>query len=98
MKSPKVRDYNGISGRLRVLKDVDTLLERIERVRKAEKTRWEKEIKRQQEQEMAQCTFKPEVKGGAPDFVRRMAATRRAARALLAEKENPPPPQRPEWQ
>jgi len=101
MQDPKIKKYNGVSGRLRIREDVDTLMERIEKARTAERKRCEQDVQRQRELEDSQCPFRPQVKS-APAFVQRMAATRRAARAAVLEKENGPAQQqqqqRPEWQ
>lgn len=102
LQAPKINSYNGITGRLRIRKDADTLMERIEKTRVAERKRCEQDAKRQQELEDAQCPFRPQVKP-APAFVQRMAATRRASRVAALEKENGAAQQqqqqhRPEWQ
>lgn len=89
MQEPKIRNYNGVEGRLRLRQDADTLMARIEHSRSVERTRWEKDLNRQRQVEDAACTFKPQIKS-SPAFVQRMAATRRAAKEALQEKENGP--------
>jgi len=79
--APKVNDYEGIGGRLKIRDDPQTLLERITVAGKAADNRRERDLKRLEDQEMARCTFAPQVKP-APVYIQRMAASHRAARAL----------------
>lgn len=96
MRDPQVRNYNGIGGRLRILEDPDGLLERLAKKRAREQKVAEKTIQERLQQEMAACSFKPEVKD-APAFVRRMAATRRASKTQT-EGDDDTPEKRPDWQ
>jgi hypothetical protein len=97
MQSPKIRNYNGIGGRLRILEDVDGLLGRIDKKREREQKQAEKSAQERLQTEMAPCSFKPEVKD-APGFVLRMAATRRAAKAQTERDNGPSEQPRPDWQ
>jgi len=96
--APKVNDYEGIGGRLRIRDDPQTLLERITVAGKAADKRRERDLKRLEDQEMAGCTFSPQVKP-APVYIQRMAASHRAARVLKEKdrlhEENDT---RPNWQ
>eukprot|EP00405_Crypthecodinium_cohnii_P011859 CAMPEP_0206436392 /NCGR_PEP_ID=MMETSP0324_2-20121206/10452_1 /ASSEMBLY_ACC=CAM_ASM_000836 /TAXON_ID=2866 /ORGANISM="Crypthecodinium cohnii, Strain Seligo" /LENGTH=706 /DNA_ID=CAMNT_0053903541 /DNA_START=59 /DNA_END=2176 /DNA_ORIENTATION=+ len=100
LKSPQVNSYNGVQGRLRLRENADTLMERIEKKRVAERARCQNELKSRQQKEEAQCSFKPEVKS-APAWISRMAASRRSARESVREDvdddEDAPLPQRSEW-
>lgn len=95
--APKVNDFQGVGGRLRILDEPQTLLERITASHKAALLRRERDLRKSQDQELACCTFAPQVKS-APAFVHRMAESHRQAR-VLKEKENlaEAPRQRPEW-
>lgn len=96
LRDPKVRSYNAIGGRLRLIEDIDGLLGRIDKKREREQQRSEKCAEDRAKQEMAECSFKPEVKK-VPAFVQQMAATRRAARAQTEADSSPSEQPRPDW-
>jgi hypothetical protein len=71
---------------IQVLEKPDAYLKQLEKKRLNTEKAHEREKKRNLEKEMAECTFKPEVRS-APEFVQRMAETYRLVRNLK-EKEN----------
>merc|ERR1711972_458823 len=83
---PKIIEYGNVGGRLRVLQEPDTFIERTMRSRNIEAARREKDAKKLEDLELSRCTFAPKVQQ-APGFIRRMAASHRLARELR-EKEN----------
>jgi len=99
--APKIKEYEGIGSRLKLIEEPDTLLERMAKEKKAQQTKRQKELERCQKKELAACTFAPEVKP-APDFVRRLASSSRAIREERdkenCEAEEPVPAPRPAWQ
>jgi len=98
--APKVKAYEGIGSRLRLIEEPDTILERMDKAQKTQQTKRQKELARLQAKELSVCTFSPEVKP-APGFVRRMAASSRAIREDRdkenLEAEEPGPAPRPAW-
>jgi len=102
---PKVNTkYNknaGVNSRLRVLEDPDGYLLRQEENRKKKSARCEEELKGRIEEERKQCTFKPEVMGQCPVFVKRMAESYRIVKDLKEKEnqaqENSESKLRPEW-
>jgi len=73
-------------------------LQYVAKEREAKLARLEPELRRRAEEELAECTFRPKVNAGAPDFVYRIAESCRAARSLR-EKENRADARggRPDW-
>lgn len=102
--TPKVKNYNGVGSRLRVMKEPDSFLERMAQFKDAEMSRVRQKNTLREQREKGECTFTPKVLGAAPDFVRRMAESHRAARDAR-DKENRlreaqfdfAPEQRPMW-
>jgi len=89
LRPPKVTSYPGVGGRLRIRTEADTLMARIEKARRAERNRLERDAAAQRKLEAGQCPFRPQVRS-APAFIRRMAASRREARALARAGEGQP--------
>lgn len=85
-----------VKSKLRLLEDPDSYLERIAGARHDKELKCQEASEERAAQELAACTFSPQVQKGAPDFVRQMAETYRLARSLaVAEKAKSP---RPGWQ
>lgn len=101
--APKVKTYNGVGSRLRLVNESDSLLERMTDDRERELTRVRLKNQIREKNEQAEYTHAPKVLGDAPKFVRRMAESYRAAREAR-EKEHElqaqfdfAPEQRPTW-
>lgn len=84
---------------LRLVEDPGSYLGRVAQGRLRKQVQREVHLERKAEQELAECTFTPQVNKSAPAFVRQMAASYRSAKDLRAlDAEKPKQSPRPKWQ
>jgi hypothetical protein len=80
-----------IPGRLRVLEDPDTYIERVQQEARMFSEKQRRAMQESEMQEFAECTFKPQVHD-APTYIKRIAramALTRAAQPPAAENSRP---------
>jgi hypothetical protein len=83
-----------VEGRLKLLKESDSYVKRMAEARLEQEHKRKKALEEKRAQELAECTFSPQVQNGPPNFVRQMAETYRSAKSL--EVQDKPAP-RPDW-
>lgn len=83
-----------VEGRLKLLKESDSYVKRMAEARLEQEHKRKKALEEKRAQELAECTFSPQVQNGPPSFVRQMAETYRSAKSL--EVQDKPAP-RPDW-
>eukprot|EP00930_Biecheleria_cincta_P032802 TRINITY_DN22737_c0_g1_i3.p1 TRINITY_DN22737_c0_g1~~TRINITY_DN22737_c0_g1_i3.p1 ORF type:complete len:949 (+),score=195.61 TRINITY_DN22737_c0_g1_i3:150-2996(+) len=85
-----------VQGRLRVLESPEEYTARLAHERQAILSQRAQERQRRTEEDLAQCTFTPQINPGAPEYIRLMAEAHREMREIR-ELDEKPVQQRPEW-
>ncbi|CAE7229935.1 unnamed protein product [Symbiodinium sp. CCMP2592] len=90
-----------IPGRLCVLNEPETYMARLAADREKSLALRERELQRQIDEALAECTFRPAVNPGAPKYITRMAESHRALKELRRsasrEERGGSLPMRPDW-
>merc|ERR1719352_1201835 len=85
-----------VESKLKLVEDPDSYLSRVAEARLKKELKVEQALEEKAMQELAQCTFSPQVKRGSPVFVRQMAENYRSARSLRESTGKAVSP-RPDW-
>merc|ERR1712023_414021 len=83
-----------VESKLKLLKEPNSYLDRVAQQRSQKELKAKQALCEKEKLELAECSFSPQVKKGAPSFVSEMAETYKLARSLDPEKLQPT---QPEW-